>query len=546
MFFGCLCDRGEWGLALRGGLGQRRRRVHLLVVHHHLRAGGVRRVIELGLPAILEAAGSGKHRVTVWCGEALDGVWNERLKLALGGAEVRLQVIPAMGYVGEQREAVSELRGQLASALKGWRACGGGQPDVVWAHNLSLGRNLLLAEALAEVCSASEVPLVLHQHDWWFDQRWGRWPEMRRTGYRTLAAAAAAVFPAGRTVQATINQADTRVLEGAWGGASAWLPNPVGRAGDIGERARVRARRWLTERLGDAGPVWLLPSRLLRRKNVAEAMLLTRWLRPEAWLVTTGGPSSAAEQGYYDRLQEAVRVGKWRVRLGLLAGLGVGEHPPMGDLMAASEVLLMTSVQEGFGLPYLEAAGVRRPLVARHLPNVMPDLGTFGFHFPHGYDDIQVPRGLWDWEGERDRQRERLGRWRRSLPGPVQGWVEKPALLEAGGGEGSIAFSRLTWEGQWEVLRQPLEASWEGCVELNPWLAGWREEARSGSMAPVVWAEGADRWLGREAYGGGFWKAVGEAGKGKRAGSAVRVQQQFIKERLTRGHLFPLLWGSNP
>jgi hypothetical protein len=464
----------------------------------------------------------------------------------VGGAEVRLKVVPAMGYVGEQTEAASVLRDQLFSAFKGWRACGGDRPDVVWAHNLSLGRNLLLAEALAEVCAASGVPLVLHQHDWWFDHRWGRWPEMRGTGYRTLAAAAAAVFPAGRTVQATINQADAGVLERSWAGASAWLPNPVGRAGEIGEEARVRARRWLSERLGDDAPVWLLPTRLLRRKNVAEAILLTRWLTPEAWLVTTGGPSSAAEQGYFDRLQEAVREGKWRVRLGLLAGLGVGDHPPVGDLMAASETLLMTSVQEGFGLPYLEAAGVRRPLVARRLPNVMPDLGKFGFDFPHGYDEVQVPPGLWNIGGERERQRDRFGRWRGSLPKPVRAWVERPAILEAGGGDRPVAFSRLTWEGQREVLRRPLEASWEGCAGLNPWLAAWREAAQAGSMEPVVWAAGADQWLGAEVYGRRFWGAVSSAGTGKGLGTAVQVQQQFIKERLTRGHLFPLLWGSNP
>ena len=32
-------------------------------------------------------------------------------------------------------------------------------------------------------------------------------------------------------------------------------------------------------------------------------------------------------------------------------------------MLAASEAVLLTSIQEGFGLPYLEAAAARRPLV---------------------------------------------------------------------------------------------------------------------------------------------------------------------------------------
>ncbi|OYV85625.1 MAG: hypothetical protein B7Z73_13210, partial [Planctomycetia bacterium 21-64-5] len=46
--------------------------------------------------------------------------------------------------------------------------------------------------------------------------------------------------------------------------------------------AAARYCRWLSEQLGDDAPVWLMPCRLLRRKNLAEALLLARWLRPEA------------------------------------------------------------------------------------------------------------------------------------------------------------------------------------------------------------------------------------------------------------------------
>jgi glycosyltransferase involved in cell wall biosynthesis len=50
--------------------------------------------------------------------------------------------------------------------------------------------------------------------------------------------------------------------------------------------------------------------------------------------------------------------------------------------MGISEAVLLTSIQEGFGLPYLEAAAARRPLVARALPNIAPDCASSGFAFP--------------------------------------------------------------------------------------------------------------------------------------------------------------------
>ena len=115
--------------------------------------------------------------------------------------------------------------------------------------------------------------------------------------------------------------------------------------------------------------MWLLPCRLLRRKNIAEALLLTRWLRPEAWLVTTGGVSSAEEQAYADGLAAAAQTHGWRLRLGILHG-DESQKPSVPELLAASEAVLLTSLQEGFGLPYLEAAAAsasaRGASVAQH------------------------------------------------------------------------------------------------------------------------------------------------------------------------------------
>src|SRR5213075_2873742 len=184
-----------------------------------------------------------------------------------------------------------------------------------------------------------------------------------------------------------INQADAAILSRHFAKRAGWLPNLTEPA-PAPPPARVRAaRNWLGQELADDAPVWLLPCRLLRRKNIAEALMLTRWLRPEAWLVTTGGVSSANEQAYANRLEAAVEQQGWRLRLGLLRGNDSGQ-PEVDDLLTACEVVLLTSIQEGFGLATLEAAAARRPLIARALPNVAPDLRRFGFRFPQCYPEL--------------------------------------------------------------------------------------------------------------------------------------------------------------
>jgi hypothetical protein len=288
--------------------------------------------------------------------------------------------------------------------------------------------------------------------------------------------------------------------------------------------------------------VWLLPCRLLRRKNVAEACLLTRWLRPEAWLVTTGGVSSADEQAYATRLEEAARAGGWRLRLSMLAG-AEGAKPSVPELLVASEAVVLTSVQEGFGLPFLEAAAAGRPLVARAIPNIAPDLARFGFRFPQCYAELLVDPRLFDWAAERHRQRELFQNWRSQLPKKCQELSGKPAVLAALRPR-AVSFSRLTLSAQLEVLAHPPEMSWKLCALLNPFLGQWRKRAAKGRLEANPWPREADGWLGGPAYGKRFHELVRlREGASLAAGAGVRAQEEFIRARLEKDHLFPLLWS---
>jgi hypothetical protein len=165
---------------------QDRRDVHWIVVHHHWRPGGVRRVIEMALPHIVRVSRTGPNRVTLASGEAAEPEWAVKLRRDLPDVRLEFRIEPAFHYLAEQRGSAAEIRKRLLAAIAGLLAAAPVSHTTVWAHNLGLGRNLLLAEALVEVCADRQVPLLAHHHDWWFDNRWLRWPELRNSGFGTL------------------------------------------------------------------------------------------------------------------------------------------------------------------------------------------------------------------------------------------------------------------------------------------------------------------------------------------------------------------------
>ncbi|HMP83793.1 MAG TPA: glycosyltransferase [Verrucomicrobiota bacterium] len=516
----------------------------LVIVHYHLRPGGIRRIIELASGPI--ARRMGFDSVTLACGEADDRRWNDEFRRLMKPVPVEFFVEPSLNYVSEQRSSPAKVRAAVVCALN--RLLDGATKEncVVWTHNPGIARNLFLTGELSAACEARGVPLVAHHHDWWFDNRWLRWPEMRRYGVRTLAAAAKIVFPRAKTLRyAAINHADSSVLRRHFHRRSAWLPNLTERAQQPPARRVIVARRWLQTKLGGKpSPVWILPCRLLRRKNVAEALLLTRWLRPDAWLVTTGGVSSSDEQSYFKKLNAAAHQHHWRLRLGVLAG-DETHKPSVPELIAASECVMLTSIQEGFGLPYLEAAAAERPLIARSLPNIAPDLGRFGFCFPQYYGEILVPVELFDWKSERARQAMRFNAWKRQLPAPLRKQAAAPAILARRDVPGALPFSRLSLDAQLQVLSQPALRSWELCAPLNPFLKTWRQRAESGRLQVTRWPAAAAHCLSAGAYAEHFSRLLSPAVSGLTINhDASEVQSDFIGKKLAAENVYPLLWSS--
>jgi glycosyltransferase involved in cell wall biosynthesis len=517
----------------------------LVIVHYHLRPGGIRRVIELATPHLIRHFDTKIEAVVLACGEAGDQKWNDYFEEQLAPTPVVWMIDPAFNYLSEQRRSPTTLTRNIRAGTE--ELLRNATPDncLVWAHNLGIARNLLLTRELISACERRRIPIIAHHHDWWFENRWLRWPEMRRFGFRTLSAVAHAIFPAAKNLHhVAINRSDALILQRHFPNRAGWLPNLAQRTATPPKASLQSARKWLQRELNARdSPIWIVPCRLLRRKNLAEALLVKQWLRSDAWLVTTGGVSSADEQAYANELQAAASRFRWRLRLGILQG-DEATKPRVAELLAVGEVVLLTSIQEGFGLPYLEAAAARRPLIARALPNISPDLSQFGFRFPQLYEELLIDPSLFDREAERKRQQRLFHAWRRQLPHACHSWVGKPALLGTNDKSTPVPFSGLTLTAQLEVLFQPCERSWELCAPLNPFLIEWKKRAEQRRLQLTPWPRMAGDWLSGRAYARRFAEILrGTPGHAPGPKSGLAAHEDFIREKLGSEHLFPLLWS---
>jgi glycosyltransferase involved in cell wall biosynthesis len=138
----------------------------------------------------------------------------------------------------------------------------------------------------------------------------------------------------------------------------------------------------------------LLPVRITRRKNIELALRVLAALRPAfpwAMLVVTGppGPHNPANQQY---LEELLAL---RGELGLVASekrplavhflaetvSGYLPDPVIADLYRLADGLIITSREEGFGIPVLEAALVGLPIFCTDIPSLREIAGEQATYF---------------------------------------------------------------------------------------------------------------------------------------------------------------------
>lgn len=385
--------------------------MNVVILHCHFERGGVTQVVENHVAGILDTG----HDPTIWLGS---GPRQAGLSTSTRDA-TRQFVVDDFDYdppglpAGSAERRAASIGRRLATRLKA-SGCRPHDTVIHW-HNHSLGKNTAAPRVIRRLADDG-WRLLLQIHDFAEDQR--------PANYAALIAASRAadrntldryLYPDAANVHyATLTRADAGVLSevGIPAARAHRLPNsvalpptspaPNGAASHAeasnaeashAAGSETRRREAALERvrgclgLPDSARWCLYPVRGIRRKNVGEFLLLTRWLPANRYGGLTLRPTTPIEARSYAR---------WRRVASTFAARAVfdaAHHPDLdyATNLAASEMIVSTSVAEGFGMAFLEPWLAGRGVVARRIATASDDFLEAGMSFDSLYESIPVP-----------------------------------------------------------------------------------------------------------------------------------------------------------
>lgn len=367
--------------------------MNIVILHYHLNRGGVTRVIANHLLALDAQAEPGeRYRVAVLYG-GRDAGWPHELAERLQRVELSLHAVESLDYDPQPVAHPAALAEKLQTVFTQLDF----QPDntLLHVHNHNLGKNASLPGALKLLAAAGYAQLR-QIHDFAEDFRPRNYQLLCETFGRENVPAE--LYPhEGHVHYAVLNRRDHSILRdaGVPAGQLHFLPNSVPAHGNLPDRDQ--ARRKLHQQLGvsPSDRYVLYPVRGIRRKNVGEALLWSLLAGEGTTTAITLAPLNPAEQTAYRRWQSVANElnASFEFASGEAGGLSFEEN------LAASDLILTTSIAEGFGMVFLEAWLAGRALTGRNLPEITVDFTDVGIQFPLLYERLDIPL---DWIG-RDR-----------------------------------------------------------------------------------------------------------------------------------------------
>ena len=392
----------------------------VVFIHHHLRQGGVTRVIEEQIDAIHDA-----HEVLVITGEA-----------PAARTPFPVEVVPSLSYDRDREEGTGARESALA-ILSIVKSHWGSEADLFHVHNPTLGKSRDFVNVLKELQNRG-IRLLLQIHDFAEDGR-----PQNYTGES---------YPEN-CHYAVINSRDHDLLKRAGLGNRGLhlIPNAV--------------RPLPVANHGDEQDLILYPVRAIRRKNIGEALLLSLFIAEKRRIAVTLEPTGALDVRSYKSWMS------FSEQEGLPVYFGLGMTERFEHLFARARCILTTSIKEGFGLAFLESWMGNRPLVGRLLPDICADFIHRGLKLDHLYTKLAVPLKLFDFSRFCEKwehcYRQRLGRYGLEIDEKViKEYLEGIQLRE------SVDFGELCEDLQMQVIRAVKASSGDRdtLMELNPFL----------------------------------------------------------------------------
>jgi len=338
--------------------------MRIAIVHYHLQRGGVTRAIEHSVkalslhkifPVVLTGHAPADNRIFNY--RVIPGLQYERVRPAISAKELADDMIEA---------AVEAL---------------GGPPDIWHIHNHSLGKNLVLPGAIIDLAERG-YHILLHIHDFAEDGRAANYHlmlEKMACGKKTEMSRL--LYPRAAHIHyAVLNRRDHTFLKyaGTESKSLHHLPNAVG-LGDIEKR--------LPHGEQTSPPLWLYPTRAIRRKNLGEFLLWSAVVPGKNRFAATMGPENPRERSRYKTWKRLAE----ELKLPVEFELSSKTECSFIELLQQAHALVTTSVAEGFGMAFLEPWLVDRPVCGRDLPEITKEFREDGIILQSLYRRLDMP-----------------------------------------------------------------------------------------------------------------------------------------------------------
>ncbi len=279
---------------------------------------------------------------------------------------------------GQFVELVARIYSDLSEQLQGY--------DILIAHNVcSLNKNLALTAALKQITETPGSPYLIQ---WHHDLAWTtpRYHAELHDGYPWDLLRRH--WPGVR--QVVVSELRRKELAGLQDVAQesiSFIPNGMQFTRFL--KLEPRTAQFIYElNLFDVEPLILLPVRITPRKNIELALQVLAVLRsqyPKAGLVVTGplGPHNPANQEYFKKLFNLRRELALEDIAYFLAEWTDQYLPDevIADFYRLADVLLLPSLEEGFGIPVIEAAISWLPIFCSDIPPLRALAGTCASYF---------------------------------------------------------------------------------------------------------------------------------------------------------------------
>jgi hypothetical protein len=341
----------------------------IAIVHYHLRGGGVTRVIQHAVDALrsrdietVVISGEKPHH-----SESFNVCVNERLAYN--------QTIPE----NEVGTLFKEITDSCTKLL-------GGKPDLWHIHNHNLGKNQTLP-LLTHYIAKQQYPLLLQIHDFPEDGRPGNYHyllDSLRNPTSVHTNLGKPLYPVGNHIfYSVLNRRDYNFFSEAGLPDSHLhlLPNAIDVPSITGEEPKSKALDHKYKKL------ILYPTRAIRRKNIGEFLLHAILSEADNLFAVTLAPKNPKAKPRYKRWVDFSQT----LNLPVVFEAGKKSHWSYSQLLHLSDLIMTTSVAEGFGLAFLEPWLAGNKLYGRNLPDITIDFTKQDIHLSHLYDRLNVP-----------------------------------------------------------------------------------------------------------------------------------------------------------